>query len=97
MATIFETRLLIRAISRFNPLAPGWLGIKRPRGRNFDVIKPHQCDFNQPSDRPKLREKRPDKLNSRVAWNLHRVNDGDAEDVSEIGGIQKNNEKRWPL
>ena len=56
-----------------------------------------QSDFKQPSDRPKLRENRGNELNNRVAPTFHRMNNRDAHDVSEVGRIPKNNEKRRPL
>lgn len=63
-------------------------------GRGELLRELHQSDFNQPSHGPKLREKSRNKKNSGIAFDLHRMNDGDTENVSEIRGIEKNNEKR---
>jgi len=75
------------------------LGEPGYRGKvfRFNLVKLHQSNFHQPSDCPKLRQQRCEELYSRVAPNLHRVNDRDTEDVSEIGRIKENHEKRRQL
>jgi hypothetical protein len=48
---------------------------------------------NSVSHRPQLRDKCDNKMDGGIARNLHHVNEGDAEDVSEVHGVQEEEKK----
>jgi hypothetical protein len=73
------------------------LGKAPRREPQYELAQFDQGGFNQPSYRPKLREESRNKENTGIAVDLHRMNDGDTEHISEHGKVQQNNEKRRPF